>query len=252
MAATLQGATLTEAHRLALARLGQRATLALHRAWALLDPFDLDATVGRWLDATLPIVQAHHVQAVAEGETYYRRFRTAELVGLGDVASAAAVPEAAQDALSLSKLRRDLTITGPVAIKAGTARGLSVADLVDAARTASTAAGMRHAVQGGRGTVMESLRRDRLALGYARAVSGSACAFCAMLASRGPVYSKDTAGFRSHNACTCAAEPVYTREADWPAGSRSHAATWDLAKSTAAEAGVSTATQFRRIHEGRA
>lgn len=252
MAATLQGATLTEAHRLALARLGQRATASLYRAWALLDPFDLDATVARWLDATLPIVQAHHVRAVAEGESYYRTFRTAELVGLGDVASAAAVPEATRDVLSLAKVRQDLMVTGPVAIKVGTARGLSVDDLIRTARVASAAAGMRHAVQGGRGTVLESVKADGAALGYARAVSGSCCSFCAMLASRGPVYSKATANFRSHNACTCAAEPVYTRLADWPTGTREHAAQWAMARDTATEAGVSVATQFRRLHEGRA
>ncbi len=252
MSATLQGASLTEAHRLALARLGSRATLDLLQAWALLDPFDLDGTVGRWLDATLPVVQAHHVQAVAEGETYYARFRTAELVGLGDVASAAAIPEATPAALDLAALRRDLIVTGPVAIKAGTARGLAVDDLIREARAASAAAGMRHAVQGGRGTVLEAVKADGAALGYARAASASACAFCAMLASRGPVYTKATVNFRSHNACTCAAEPVYTRQADWPAGARSHAALWDMAKATAGEAGVSTSVQFRRLYEGRA
>src|SRR5690606_32476541 len=56
VAATLQARRLTEAHRLAQARTGAQAVAALRSIWQLLDPEDLDGTVGRWLQAAIPVV----------------------------------------------------------------------------------------------------------------------------------------------------------------------------------------------------
>lgn len=43
---------------------------------------------------------------------------------------------------------------------------------------------------------------------WARTVSASACAFCAMLATRGGVYSYETVDFDSHDFCRCGAIEV--------------------------------------------
>lgn len=75
----------------------------------------------------------------------------------------------------------------------------------------------RHVVDAGRSAVADSahngsarFKSGRPArVGYARVLSGrESCAFCAMLASRGPVYSKDTVvrrrdGRRYHDGCDC-------------------------------------------------
>lgn len=75
----------------------------------------------------------------------------------------------------------------------------------------------RHVVDAGRSAVSDSahngsarFKSGRPArVGYARVLSGrESCAFCAMLASRGPVYSKDTVvrrrdGRRYHDGCDC-------------------------------------------------
>lgn len=56
---------------------------------------------------------------------------------------------------------------------------------------------------------------------WRRVTHGTPCAFCAMLASRGPVYTETTAlinaydGLRYHRGCKCTAEPWYGRWEDW-------------------------------------
>lgn len=76
----------------------------------------------------------------------------------------------------------------------------------------------RHVVDAGRRVVSESVHNGSARFknsglpahtGYARVLSGAeSCAFCAMLASRGPVYSEDTVmtrrdGRRYHDGCDC-------------------------------------------------
>lgn len=60
-----------------------------------------------------------------------------------------------------------------------------------------------------RGAVQAAVRRDRLAVGWARSAALGACGFCKLLASRGMVYKQDTAGFRAHDGCNCGAIPVF-------------------------------------------
>lgn len=81
---------------------------------------------------------------------------------------------------------------------------------------------MRHTLNAGRKAVADTARLGRVRnattkrpigrrIGYARVLTGQeSCAFCAMLASRGPVYSEDTAtrradGRRYHDGCDCRA-----------------------------------------------
>jgi len=60
-----------------------------------------------------------------------------------------------------------------------------------------------YALQPGRDTVMQAAHADNAA--YARVPEPGACNFCLMLASRGFVYSKDTAGDskKFHGKCRC-------------------------------------------------
>lgn len=66
-----------------------------------------------------------------------------------------------------------------------------------------------YALQPGRDTVMQAAHKDKAA--YARVPEPGACKFCLMLASRGFVYSKDTAGDskKFHGKCRCNAMPVW-------------------------------------------
>jgi len=52
--------------------------------------------------------------------------------------------------------------------------------------------------------------------GFRRVTSGSPCAFCSMLASRGAVYSRRGADFQAHDGCSCSPEPVWEHEQEPP------------------------------------
>lgn len=69
----------------------------------------------------------------------------------------------------------------------------------------------RHVLNGGRDTLLASVKDDPRAGGWRRITSGRACNFCQMLAGRGGVYSAETSKFESHDHCACTPEPVFQR-----------------------------------------
>lgn len=85
----------------------------------------------------------------------------------------------------------------------------------------AAAAVERHVIQAGRDTTVK-LAVASEAIGWARVLTGAEnCAFCVMLASRGPVYgSEKSAKFtadmkRYHDGCDCRVVAVYDRKS-WP------------------------------------
>jgi hypothetical protein len=76
-------------------------------------------------------------------------------------------------------------------------------------KTFTTMIANEYALQPGRDTVMQAAHKDKAA--YARVPEPGACDFCLMLASRGFVYSKATAGEtdKFHGNCRCNVMPVW-------------------------------------------
>lgn len=63
-----------------------------------------------------------------------------------------------------------------------------------------------------RATIDANVGRDPAQPRYARYASANACAFCALNATRGPVYrSEDAAAGKYHDHCRCIAVPSWTR-----------------------------------------
>lgn len=236
MASRPGAAELTEAHRLGQTRIGARTIRDLQAIWPLLDLTDLDTTVSRWLRAAVPLVKARRQESAQLSAAYFERFRRTEAPQHRPIPVALAGPLPAEQAVT------SLTVTGPATVKAATARGLPLAAAGDLGLATSSRSAMRLALDGGRQTITGTISADPNALGWARATSGDPCAFCAMLASRGPTYSEEAVAFEAHDGCNCTAEPVYTTEADWPAGARQYRDLWDQA--TAGEADQLNA--FRR------
>jgi len=67
----------------------------------------------------------------------------------------------------------------------------------------------RHVLDSARETLLASVRADRRARGWARVTSAEPCKFCAMLASRGAVYSATSGVFQAHDHCGCTLEPAF-------------------------------------------
>jgi len=95
----------------------------------------------------------------------------------------------------------------------------------------------RLVLDGGRRTLVESIRADPRAEGWQRVTSGSPCAFCAMVASRGPAYASERAArFEAHDHCGCSAEPYYRGSRTLEVNQRLHEA-WKAAQREARDAG---------------
>lgn len=239
MAATATAARLTEAHRQAQLRLGAQTAAQMVAAWRIIDPEDLDATVEAWLRVTIPAVGAQKAASARLAAAYLRAYRGLE-AGPGQIVPALA------DNLDPRQALTSLTVTGPVKVKLATARGVPLATAAQLGRDGVARSAMRLALDGGRSTIVDTLRTDPQAHGWARATSGDPCAFCAMLASRGPAYSEESAGFEAHDGCSCTAEPVYDPAGDWPAGTRRYQDLWREAKAADGD----TTAAFRQLVEG--
>jgi hypothetical protein len=238
MAATAEATRLTEAHRLAQVRIGTDTIRAMFAVWPLLDPDDLDGTIERWLLTLRPVIAAQRTSSARLAANYLTTFKALE-VGVG-----AATPTVLAEALTEEAIISSLTVTGPIRAKQAIARGTPVAKAMETAKATSAFAGMRHALNGGRETTLRTVDQDREAYGWARATSGQPCHFCAMLASRGPVYKGErTADFEAHDHCSCTAEPVYRRDAAWPSGAERFRDMWR----EAAAADGDTAKNFRHL-----
>lgn len=69
------------------------------------------------------------------------------------------------------------------------------------------ASASRHVKSSSRDLVMDTARLNKA--GWARQLTGrETCTFCAMLVSRGAVYSEKSVNFRTHNNCDCTATLV--------------------------------------------
>lgn len=244
MAATAGTARLTAAHRAAQARLAATFAPRMLAVWRLLDPARLDATAADWLAVAVPLVESDRRRSATLAGDYVSAFRTVE-IGEG-VAPTLAPPSPAT--------APSLVVTGPATVKASTGRGAPLDRAAEAGRVASTRAAIRHVLDGGRRTILDTVDADPEAVGWARVTSGDPCSFCAMLASRGPVYrSRGSASFASHpTAAThdgdlCSFEPVYIGDGDWPARSRDYRDLWD--RSTVGLSGADARRAFRRAHE---
>lgn len=201
MANTEAGKALTEAHRLAQIRLGNESMLKAAALWPLLDLADLDRSAPAWMAATANVVAQDQAQSAAMAERYVTLYRDAEIgTTTGPIVRPLPNPAATVEALR---------INGPVHVKTLIGSGVEAERAYRAGMVAVQGMVMQLALASGRGLIDGTARADGRSGRYRRVTDGQPCAFCAMLAGRGPVYSVDTAYFRSHKRCGCTAEIVY-------------------------------------------
>lgn len=194
----LQGRRLTEAHRLAQARLGAQTVARMRVIWPLLHPDNLDGTFDQWLLAAVPIIRGQRTASARLAANYLALFKA-----LDESPPFTAV---LQETVDTKALTTSLLVTGPLSIKRAMVRGVPLERAVDIAEAASSAAAMRHSLEGGRETIGATVRADPQAKGFVRVASGKACGFCADLAG---IEFADDHVFQAHDGCSCSSEPVY-------------------------------------------
>lgn len=99
-----------------------------------------------------------------------------------------------------------------------------ISEAIDTSAQAASASAGRHVANAERDQIKQTAKADPRALGYIRTLGPDPCFFCAMLASRGPVYESDSfddsdprfegpGSAKVHDNCSCGLRPVFTRGA---------------------------------------
>ena len=97
-----------------------------------------------------------------------------------------------------------LTLSGPVTRRVAIRQGASEEEALALARRRVRTGASKAAYDRDRLSVIRSARKSRLRA--RRVIVGKTCAFCSMLAARGPVYTPETAAFQAHPHCDCTYE----------------------------------------------
>lgn len=232
MARTAEGAALTRQHRTQQLALRASVLRDLALIWPTWEPGDV-AGFADFLDLARVLIESRHADSSGLAAAYFRAFRAAEGVG------GAATPRLAAR-LPFADIAASLRATG----LAGTLRAMRAGQSPQAAArngfVQASGSAARLVLAGGRDTVIASTRADRQATSWIRVTSGTPCAFCAMVASRGPEFgSERAAGFQAHDHCACQAEPYY-RGSKLPPASERFAEQWTAAQRAARESGTAS------------
>jgi hypothetical protein len=268
MAVTAQAAALTEAHRVAQTKNGALVAYITAQLWLrMIDPQDISGSAAKLVLRLIPLLRQRRDFSAIQARQYYQSFRKLEASG-GDGFSLPAMSE-----LNLQALETSLRVTGEVSLKKKIAvlplndgipkltQQLLVKQAIQDTSVDISGAATRHVMNGGRDELQNLVADDREALGYIRVTDGDPCYFCAMLASRGPVY--DDLSFdesdprfigagqhKVHDHCGCSTEPVFSRKTQWPGKARAAETAWiDLSHDLGH---VPTINEFRQRWEGRA
>jgi hypothetical protein len=227
VAITAAGRRLTQMHRrqqLALRAKVIRDVVQLWPAWQPKDPSSYRA----FEDAMVLLAQSRSQQSAAIAAAYLEQYRRVELKAVAPKEVAASV-ELTFVALAKARSEEQIRTVVGASARGGVYRALTsgqpfeVAMRTGAVRVSGDVS--RLVLLGGSDTITGEARRSKLR--YARVTSGNPCAFCAMLASRGPVYwSEETASFEPHGHCSCVPEIEYGEGYEWPGHAREFQELW--------------------------
>jgi hypothetical protein len=140
-------------------------------------------------------------------------------------------------------------------------RGNTLEDALERAGTSVTGAGIRHGLNGGRRTIIDSAEQDRLDVGYLRTPKPGCCSFCAVLASRGKVFTRESfdqsdprfigpGEVKVHDNCRCEFTPVFRRSDPDPQINQEFEKLWyDVKRGNPGLSGNEALNAFRRRYE---
>jgi hypothetical protein len=228
-----QARLLTRSHRRELGLVAGLVSRRVRVVAARAVVADIDAWWDGQATSVERIVTAGHDAAATLGARYLRRHAAVEGVAVEPIRAAA----------NLTEIGTSLRVTGPIAFKKHLELSGSEAAALRVMGDRLAGSAERLALLGERSTVMDTFAESDQLVGHRRVTSGDPCAFCAMLASRGAVYSKRTVDFQAHDSCRCTPEPLYQRESE-PKSVVALRDQWEQA--TAGLSGVDALNAFRR------
>ncbi len=244
--------SLVEAHRVGQVRIKNSLIRAVARVWKLLDPKRIDQTTPEWLDVMGRIVRDSRQQSANLSAGYYQAVRQD---AIGERVDPAVLKIAGK--ITDLHLAKSLTFTGPGSLEVYLRKGISEQKASEKALVQAAGDAGRLALNGGRETISETAEADKKVLAYARVTDGDPCAFCAMLASRGPVYRDEWSALyridargdvdKYHPGCACTLVPIYSKSEAWPGRAKEFEELWKEA--TKGLSNNDARNAFRRAYE---
>lgn len=205
MALTTVGAALTAGYQRHISAMAAATGLAVADAMDDIDPDDIGGAHQYAVKKAADAIQAGTRQGRALTAQYLTRYARAEEISLPSLP--AVRPVTREDAV------RTAFYSGPVRAKTLIRRGISGEQAVAEMRDWAAQWGRTRVESASRDYVIRSARRTRLKC--RRVIVGKTCAFCSMLAARGPVYTEDTVTFRAHRCCDCTWEICKETPGEW-------------------------------------
>lgn len=216
------------------------------RAWVALNPADVVGSAARWMAQMIEIVTDAQQRALPRAQEYYREYRRAVIgLALDDEFFAELMPQP-----NIDRIRTSLGVTGPTALLRNLRQDMPPDLAKDRALVTVSGSATRLALAPARDMLIEASRADEQAVGWARLTDAKPCYFCALLASRGPVYhTRETADFRAHDHCACTVVPMFSRSAPWPGRAREWQRLYNA--TTGGVSGKEKLRAFRRAYTAR-
>lgn len=248
---------LSERHRAAQDRVASALEERVRKEWArrITGP-PTDSMRDAWIAAMIPFILAARTRSEALSRVHYQRARRLEFPNERSFSPPGG------DRVEREALATSLLVTGVIGLVDRLKADMPLAEALSAAGTAAAGASARHALAGGRSSIINAVQADRVALGFYRNTREGCCYFCAALASRGVVYKEDSfvasdARFEDnpndpstakvHDHCYCTLEPVYSRTAELPQRNEAFTTLWY--DSTGSVSGEEKMRAFRRAYE---
>lgn len=201
-------------HQAAQRALSARLAEQLGPLWDLIRLGAFATTIPLWIEAVKELLDLFARMSGTLAADYYSEERDIARARGVYVPAPAAIPDGKAEA-SLRWATKDLWVPeddNPPPIE----------ERLAAAEKKAEGAAQKIVADVGRDTIAEAVQEDPEVLGWARHTGPDACAFCALLVSRGPVFhSEETAGARAnrrfagegnykfHNNCDCTVYPLF-------------------------------------------
>ncbi|HOY80498.1 MAG TPA: ADP-ribosyltransferase [Rhodoglobus sp.] len=172
--------------------------------WQTMDPAKGAAAMEHWLELQVELSGVFDGKSAALAADYIKKFRIAEgfpggpIVGMQDFDEEWA--------------KKSMSYNGSNKVQSLINQGMSPAAAMAKVAPIAMAAAQRLTLGGGRRVLDQSALANPVSSGWRRVSSGSACAFCAMLVSRGPAYKSEKsagAGRHWHKKCGCTVEEIF-------------------------------------------
>lgn len=173
----------------------------------VLDPSDIAGSYTRFAVGASAFVQQARADAMPVATRFYRDSQ--------EIAGWTRREDNNRPITTVQSLEADITslyVTGFVTIQKQLNAGASVDYAERTGQAAMLRAAQRRILDAPRQGIIDRSVQDDAAVGWARVGDGNPCYFCAMLISRGPVYSERTVNFRAHDGCGCGAKMCFRND----------------------------------------